>query len=120
VTIVVVSLIAASIIFGAVAAVIAPFGYPNGYAKGDPVADPNVVLAALPSGVLASLQTQMRIVVALCCAGVAGWVASIVATVTRRGRKPAIAGIIIGVLSPVVMFAVFVMSGTWNIPGGLR
>lgn len=40
-------------------------------------------------------------------AGIVGWIISIVATSTRRGRSFGIVGIIVGVLAPLLAFGVF-------------
>lgn len=42
--------------------------------------------------------------------GLAGWIISIVATATKRGRKPGIWGIILGVLAPIVAIVVLMVT----------
>ncbi len=43
-------------------------------------------------------------------AGVTGWIVSIVATATRRGRVPGIAGIVVGLLSLPVAYGAFTLA----------
>lgn len=56
--------------------------------------------------------TQWNIVTFSVLAGIVGWVLSIVATATRRGRGFGIAGIIVGVAAPLIAFATF-FGGMW-------
>ncbi|GAB3821680.1 hypothetical protein GCM10028820_30670 [Tessaracoccus terricola] len=53
--------------------------------------------------------TGLWSIVLLCAVGgLVGWIISIVATATRRGRGFGIVGIIVGVVAPIVAFFVFV------------
>lgn len=61
----------------------------------------------------AFVTTQMGVIqgiMAVCVAGLVGWVLAIVATATRRGRAFGIIGIILGIAAPIGMFVAMVMA----------
>lgn len=60
----------------------------------------------------ARAQSQWTILTLSVLAGLVGWIMSIVAAATRRGRAFGIVGIIVGVAAPLVAFAVF-FGGMW-------
>jgi len=55
---------------------------------------------------IATSVMQWTVVQLACLAGLAGWIVSIVATATRRGRVAGIWGIVLGIVAPIAAFAV--------------
>lgn len=59
---------------------------------------------------IATSMVQWTVVQLACLAGLVGWVISIVATASRRGRAAGIWGIVLGIIAPIAAFIVFVVA----------
>lgn len=59
---------------------------------------------------IATSMVQWTVVQLVCLAGFVGWIISIVATATRRGRGAGIWGIVLGIISPIAGFIVGIIA----------